>query len=122
MLTSLHIIVDEDFNLPLYTDPELEDLEPDHWNRVREIIVEVYEGERRADGIEALGDHLIGWKVMTRNALAFVAIAEDVEEEDLTTYLKHLVRRYFDEVDDVRNPERDGVEDVVVDVIPPWDE
>lgn len=122
MLTSLTIIVDEDFNLPLYAEPETEELDPEHWRRIREIIVDVLEGERKADGVEAIGDHLIGWKVMMRNALSFVAIVEDVEKPELEGYLKALVRRYFDEVDDVRHPEREGVEDVVVDVIPPWED
>lgn len=122
MLTSLTIIVDEDFNLPLYADPDTEELDPEHWRRIREIIVDVLEGERKADGVEEIGDHLIGWKVMMRNALSFVCVVEDVEKSEVETYLKALVRRYFDEVDDVRRPEREGVEDVVVDVIPPWDE
>ena len=37
-------------------------------------------------------------------------------------YLQQLAKRYMDEVDDWRSPDKAGVADVVVDVIPPWEE
>ena len=49
-------------------------------------------------------------------------VSDDIRSSDVESYLKQVQRRYFDEVDDARRPERDGVADVVVDVIPPWDE
>ena len=122
MLRALLIIVDEDFGSPLYAEPQISELEPDHWHAVRELIVEVFEGDRSADGVEPHGDVLICWKVLSRNGLSFVAITEDLEKAEVESYLKQLVRHYFDEVDDVRRPDRDGVADVVLDVIPPWDD
>ena len=38
------------------------------------------------------------------------------------TYLLRLADRYMDEVDTPRSPERSGIIDVVVEVIPPWEE
>lgn len=122
MLKALAIIIDEEFGSPLYADPNPIDMEPDHWNAIRERVVEALEGDCDPDGVEPLGNYLMGWKMMTRNGLCFIAITEDVEAADLESYLKDLVRSYFDEVDDVRRPEKDGVEDVVFDVIPPWDD
>lgn len=122
MLNLLAIIVDDDFNPPVYVDPEPEELEPDVWSAVRQIVVDVGEGELSANGEKTLGDLKIGWRAVLKNGLTFVAVVEDVSSADLRGYLTELVTRYFDEVDDVRKPERDGVADVVVDVIPPWED
>jgi hypothetical protein len=55
--------------------------------------------------------------------VSFVAIVtDDVRAADVDRYLLLFSRRYMDQVDDPRNPERDGVEDIVVDVIPPWED
>ena len=76
---------------------------------------------RRRGNVEVEG-YVVGWRVMVRNALAFVAVVQDVSGASVERYLKQLQRQYFDEVDDVRKPEREGVADVVVDVIPPWED
>lgn len=122
MLIYLAIFLDDDLRRPLYTDPEPSELDPELWERIGELVVDLQDGEEAAEGCEELGDQLLGWKHVGRNSLTFLAVVEDVEETDLKRYLKELSGHYFDEVDDVRNPERDGVEDVVVDVIPPWDD
>jgi hypothetical protein len=121
MLHLLAIIVDDDFQPPIYIDPEPEDLDPDLWTAVRQIVVDVAEGELAAIGARDHADVQIAWRSVVKNGLTFVCVVEDVETGDAKAYLKDLAARYFDEVDDVRRPERDGVADVVVDVIPPWD-
>ncbi|MCB9668300.1 MAG: hypothetical protein H6736_21900 [Alphaproteobacteria bacterium] len=121
MLHFLAIFVDDELKSPIYADPEPQELEPDLWAKVADLVVDAQDGELRAEGAERHGDMLIGWRAMVRNGLTFVCVVEDVEEADVKVYLKELAGRYFDEVDDVRHPERDGVADVVVDVIPPWD-
>lgn len=122
MLVALYIIVDEDLGDPIYADPDPGDIEPEVWNRVGEILVEVRDNERPSDGAVPVDEFIVGWRVMVRNQLAFVAVVQDVSNAQLERYLKQLQRQYFDEVDDVRKPEREGVVDVVVDVIPPWED
>ena len=122
MLTALMIIVDEDFGTPVYADPAPEDLEPEFWDRIREVVVEAYEGDRKPAGAEEIGTQVLAWKLFQRNGLSFIAMAEDVSSSEVQAYIRDLSSIYFDEVDDVRRPERDGVADVVVEVIPPWEE
>ncbi len=122
MLTFLAIIVDDELRSPIYAEPSPDELDPEIWARVGEVVLEVQDGELKPNGHEKLGDGVLAWRALIRNGLTFIALAEDVEPADLKAYLKSLVQTYFDEVDDVRRPERDGVADVVVDVIPPWEE
>ncbi|MEZ4319503.1 MAG: hypothetical protein R3F61_18450 [Myxococcota bacterium] len=122
MLRALYIIVDEDIEDMVYADPDPEELEPELWERVTEIVQEVAEGDREAEGVDKIDDCLISWRVLLRNGLSFIAITEDVGANLVDKYLRNLQRQYFDEVDDVRRPEKEGVADVVVDVIPPWEE
>lgn len=122
MLHFLAILVDDDLRQPLYADPAPDEIEPEHWQRVGELVLDLQDGEARAEGTEEVGDLVFGWRHVARNGLTFVAFAEDVETSDVKVFLKALVDHYFDEVDDVRRPEREGVADIVVDVIPPWEE
>lgn len=123
MLAGLYIIVDEDFDALIYADPDPEDLEPEVWGRLMELVQEAADGEVPPEASRKVGEYLVAWRALHRNGLTFVAIVEDlITDQQAQSYLKNLVRHYFDEVDDVRNPEKDGVADVVVDVIPPWEE
>ena len=45
-----------------------------------------------------------------------------MEDSSLRSYLDELSQLYMDEVDDPRNPERVGLEDLLLDVIPPWED
>ena len=122
MLIGLFIVVDEDFDHPIYAEPVVEEFDAELWAELTEIVEEVLEGDRKAVGIQEVGSYSIGWKTYMRNRLTFVAVVEGVERPALHQFLAELGRTYFDEVDDVRNPEREGVVDVVVEVIPPWED
>lgn len=123
MLVGVYIFKDDDFELPIYADPEPDELEPEVWTALAESISDALDGESPAEGHLAQGELIIGWKVLLRMGLSFGVVCEDgVLLQDVETYLRDLSRSYLDEVDDPRHPERDGVEDVVVDVIPPWEE
>lgn len=123
MLTGLYIFVDDEFDDAIYRDPHPEDLEEGLWEAVCETTLEVIEGDADLDGSRPLGEHLIGWRHLGRFGLTFVAVVtDDVKPQSLSRYLRDLSRRYLDEVDDARDPEREGVEDVVVDVIPAWED
>jgi len=122
MLIGLYILVDEEFSDPLYADPDAEDLEEEYWAAVCEAVVEALEGDRHAAGVETIGEAWVGWRTQ-RSGLSFVAVvSDDVKQGSVTAYLQNLARTYVDEVDDPLNPEREGVEDVVVEVIPPWED
>lgn len=122
MLHALVILVDDDFHSPIYAEPDPDDLEPEVWQTMRQLALDGMEGEVRNEGTREVGEGLLAWRFLPRNGLSFFAFVEDIDASDVKAYLKDLVRQYFDEVDDVRKPERDGVADVVVDVIPPWEE
>lgn len=127
MRVALFIFVDEDIEDPLYADPELDRVDPEVWNRVAQLMQDITEGDVEGDGTDALEtadleDALLGWRLVPKTGLSFVAVVEDATPGQVERYLKALQKRYFDEVDNVRRPEREGVDDVVVDVIPPWEE
>lgn len=123
MLAGLFIIVDEDFDDIIYADPTPEDMDPELWEKVVEVVQDSAEADAAAEGTVKVGEYWVGFRALHRNGLTFVAVVEDmVPEGQVQAYLKNLIRHYFDEVDDVRNPERDGVADVVVDIIPPWED
>jgi hypothetical protein len=125
MLVALFIFIDEDIDDPLYADPERDGVEPEVWDRVAELMQDIAEGDVEGDGtdtIESMEDAVIGWRLVPKTGLSFVAVVEDATPGQVERYLKALQKRYFEEVDDVRRPEREGVDDVVVDVIPPWEE
>jgi hypothetical protein len=122
MLLGLYIIVDDDYGSPLYADPAPAELEDGVWTTVCEVVQDVFDDERESRGALASGEVLIGWRGLVKSGITFVAVARDIRAPQLDAYLSRLARRYADEVDDPRSPERGGVEDVVVDVIPPWEE
>ena len=124
MVLALYIFVDDDYSSPVYVDPATEDLDPDLVTAITETANEAYEGDRPASGNHTSFDEVrIGWRLQSRLGINFVcAVTDDVSAADLDGYLKALQKQYLDEVDNPREPEREGVADVVVDVIAPWEE
>lgn len=124
MILALYIYVDDDYETPVYADPDPEDLEPELLTALAETANEAYEGDRPSTGSHTEVEEIrIGWRLQTRMGLNIVcAVTDDVTASDLEAYLKALQRQYLDEVDNPREPEKEGVADVVVDVIPPWEE
>ncbi len=124
MLLALCIFLDDDFDAPVYATPELDDMDADLYTAICETVNEAIEGDRPNTGTHhGVEEVRIGWRHHGRSGITFAAaVSDDISAGDLETYLKDLQRMYFDEVDDPREPERAGVEDVIVDVIPPWEE
>ena len=108
---------------PIYAEPEQEDTDPKLWEIICESVIEAFENEGpRFDTVE-VGEWRMGWKLHARTGVSVVAaVDQEVSITDLKQFLTDLAQRYFDEVDDARFPEVGGVEDIVVDVIPPWEE
>lgn len=123
MLVALYIFVDDEFNDPIYADPGAEDLEDGLWERICEMTNDAIEGDQEPESYVQFGEYVLAWRHTARIGLTFVAVVtDDVKAQSVEAYLKDLSRRYLDEVDDVRNPEREGVADVVIDVIPSWED
>lgn len=123
MIEGLYIFVDDDFIDPVYADPASEDLEPDLWEGLCTHVTDALEGDGKAEGTVKRGEVLYGWRTVLRNGLTFAAVVtDDVSPKHLLKYLQELQQHYYDEVDDLREPEREGVSDIVVDVIPVWED
>ncbi|MEN0061009.1 MAG: hypothetical protein AAGA48_02605 [Myxococcota bacterium] len=122
MSNGVFIFVDDDFNRPVYADPDPDDVDPDLFGAICERITEALEDEGDAKGCVTTGELRLAWNTHLKSGLSFVAFAGNASKRQLERYLKSVSQRYFDEVDDVRSPDRVGVEDVVVDVIPPWED
>ena len=123
MLIGLYIFLDDEFDDPIYGDPSPVDLDPKLWETACEAVNDALDEEREPHGIIVHGENWIAWHSYIKQGVSFCAIVtDDVKQQEVDRYLTQLARRYMDEVDDPRNPERDGVEDVVVDVIPPWED
>jgi hypothetical protein len=123
MLVGLYIIVDDEVDSAVYADPAPADLDEGVWGRVSEIVSDVLDQEIDARGTVKLGDAIIGWRSLVKTGLTFVAVTTDaVRPQHVEIFLQKLAKRYVDEVDDWRSPDKDGVSEIVVDVIPPWEE
>ena len=123
MLLGVYIIVDDDYGSPIYADPAPGDLDDGVWEKVCEIIEDVLDGDRESRGNATVGEAIVAWRSMVKSGMTFVAaITDDLRAQHAELYLQKLAKRYADEVDDLRSPDKDGVADVVVDVIPPWEE
>ena len=123
MLIGLYIFVDDDFGDPLYADPASEDLDEDLWVVACEAVNDALEGEGPASGVQTHDEYHVGWKTRVKTGLSFVAIVtDDVRKQSVTAYIEAVLNQYLEEVDNPRDPERSGVADVVVDVIPPWED
>ena len=123
MLVGLYIFVDDDFGHPVYADPSPDDTDEELWEVLCERANDAVEGDADAQGIVSAGERLIGWRHLVKNGVSFVCVVtNDIKSSQVNKYLRALAREYLDEVDDVRRPDRAGIKDVVVDVIPPWEE
>ena len=122
MSNGVFIFVDDEYARPLFADPDPDDVEPEVFDAICERITEALEDEGAPRGSRTLGDVRLAWSTHLSSGLSFVAFAEGIAEKRLDAYLQSVSQRYFDEVDDVRSPDRVGVEDVVIDVIPPWED
>ena len=122
MLNALYIFVDDDFADPVYADPSVEDQDEAMFTAVCEAANDAFEGDARPNGHKDWHDSMICWRFQSRLGLTFVAVvSDDIRAGQVDQFLTDLSRQYLDEVDDPRHPERAGVADVVVDVIPPWE-
>ena len=123
MLMGVYIVVDDDLDTPVYAEPNSAELEDGVWEKVCEVVHDAFDGETDARGTTVIGESLVGWRALTKTGLTFIAITtDDVRSQQVEIYLQQLAKRYMDEVDDWRSPDKAGVADVVVDVIPPWEE
>ena len=123
MLAGLYIIVDDDINRPIYGDPDSGELEPVLWETAVEALQDALEDDGPTQGVVDVSEHRVGWRIHTKMGVAFIAIVHDeVSSAHLKQYLKEIQSAYFDEVDDARNPDREGVEDVIIDVVAPWED
>lgn len=122
VLVGLYIFQGDDFASPLYAEPTQREAEPEVWEAATQRALAVYEGEGEPVGVASEGDWRIGWRAVPHSDVVAVAVVSDeVQRRDLERFLKDLVTRYVDEVDDPSRPDRHGVADVVVDVVPPWE-
>jgi hypothetical protein len=124
MSQGIWIFRDDEFDAPLYAEPSREDLDDDPlWQTICEAVLDAVDGEgSRFDVIEH-AESKVGWKVHGRVGITFVVVTPgDVQSAEIKQYLTSLQQRYLDEVDDARFPDIGGVEDIVVDVIPPWED
>ena len=123
MLLGLYIFVDDDFKDPIYGEPASEDLDEDSWEAACEAVNDALDGEGPVSGLQHHGEHHVAWLTRKGEGVSFVAVVtDDVAARSVRAYLKSVAGNYFDEVDDPRNPERDGVEDLVGEVLPPWED
>ena len=123
MLVGLYIVVDDEVDAPVYADPAPGELDDGVWEKVCELVHDAFDGETDARGTVVVGESLVGWRALPKTGLTFVAVVtDDVRPQQVEFFLQQLAKRYMDEVDDWRAPDKAGVADVVVDVIPPWEE
>jgi len=116
------IFLDDDFAHPLYADPDADDVDQELFGAICERVTDALEDEGDAIGGAKHGEFRFAWSTHPKSGLTFAAFADDVPRRRLARYLASVSQRYFDEVDDVRSPDPNGVEDVIIDVIPPWEE
>lgn len=123
MRVALLITVDEDLEAPLYGDPPIEDVPESVSGSLLELVTDILDGEVARRGILDIDEHRLGWKMTPRVGVLFLCVVTRVvEDSSLRSYLDELSQLYMDEVDDPRNPERVGLEDLLLDVIPPWED
>ena len=123
MLEFVVIALEDDPTEPVYAEPGLEDIDEDLSERMLAAVNLAFEGDGKADGTATFGGLRYGWRVLVRAGVGFgAAVTDDVSSGQLTKYLKDLAAAYMDEVDDPREPELEGPDDVVAGVVPPWEE
>ena len=123
MVEFVVIVLEDDPTEPVYAEPGVEDVDEEVTEALFVAISLAFEGDGRSEGTRQQGELMIGWKVLVRSGVAFAAaVTDDVSGAQLARYLKLLSDAYMDEVDDPREPEPEGLQDVVADVIPPWED
>jgi len=123
MLVGMYILVDDEYGSPIYAEPPPSELDDGVWHQVCELVQDVLDGEQETRGTLQQGEMLIGWRSLLKTGITFVAVVSaGVRPQLIELYLQKLAKRYADEVDDWRSPDKAGVADVVIDVIPPWEE
>ncbi|MFK7930638.1 MAG: hypothetical protein AB8H79_20800 [Myxococcota bacterium] len=117
------IFRDDEFDSPIHADPAVEDVEPSFWQEICEHVLESFEGDGPRFDTVQVGDDRLGWKLHARTGVTVVVqVSAEIGVSELKGFITELCQRYFDEVDDARFPEPGGVADVLLDVIPPWED
>ena len=123
MAHSLYILRDDDFDAPIYADPPVDELDEEVWDSIVHVVHEAVEHNGSRSGTTEVLDQWIAWKMIPRSGVTFVIVMEDDHDQtDIQEYLQELSNHYVGEVDDVRFPDDEGLSDVIVDIIAPWDE
>jgi hypothetical protein len=123
MLVGLYIFVDDEYDDPIYADPAPEEIDRLLWQAACEHIDEALEDDGPARGVVEVGVCRVGWRIHLKMGLSFVGIVrKEVSDDQLMRYLDAVHVAYMDEVDDARKPDRAGVEDVIIDVVAPWED
>ncbi len=123
MLESLLIFIDDDFDDPIYASPAPDELDEDLWHAICERLTDVLDGEDKSDGSAVVDNVRYNWRTYVKTGLSFVcATSHDFKSSKIDRYLQAVIRQYMEDVDDIRHPQRDGVEDIVLGVVPPWEE
>lgn len=123
MLHGLYILLDDDVGHPMYAQPEPEELDPELWQRACEHVLAALEGD--ADRRSTLDDDevCVAIHIRPRLGLSFLAfVDEDVAPDEAQRYVDAIARTYLQEVDDPRHPEEAGLEELLMEVVPPWEE
>ena len=123
MTHSLYILRDDEFDAPVYADQDSDSVDEEVWETITEVVNEALDHDGPKTGVVEVAEHQIGWKVVNRVGISFVVVLDEEQDtSDINEFLKELSSHYMGEVDDVRFPDTEGLEDVLVDVIAPWDE
>jgi hypothetical protein len=123
MAHGMYILRDCEFEDPIFADPVVDEVDTDVWAAVVAAVHEALEHDGQKTGTVEVGEQWVSWNVIARSGLSFVLVMdESYPKADVRAYLGALSTHYLGEVDDVRFPESDGLDDVLIDVIAPWDE
>ena len=123
MAHALYILRDDDFDVPIYASLPSDELDEEVWDSVVTAVHEAVENDGPRTGVVLTQEQWVAWKLIARSGVSFVAVVdEEHDKSDVEEYLGELSTHYLGEVDDVRFPDTDGLEDVLIDIIAPWDE
>ncbi len=119
----VYIFLDGDYDRPLYAEPDLADDDAGLWEVLCEAVEEATDGDRPRKGSAVEGALRFGWRLIPKTNLAFVVtVDESVSAAHLDTYMSDLTERYLDEIIDIRRPEAEGMETILIDVVAPWED
>jgi hypothetical protein len=122
MLLGLYIVVDDEIDDPVYAEPPKGEQDEAIWAKLGEIVNDLRDGEIEPRGSVKVGEAIVAWRSLVKTGLIFLAaVSDDVKPQLVEVFLQKVAKKYVDEVDDWRSPDRGGVSEVVVDVIPPWE-